>query len=103
MPDRNRLNFMNSQNIYQRAINNGCRFVCSCVGIGQEKWDELMKGARHADRKKVVRIALQAGIIDEEQAKEEIKRPYYNPYEHFVTRTHIVYVHSAIEHFIEVY
>ena len=90
-------------NIYQRAINNGCEFEATCVGIGQNKWDELMKGHTKANRKEVVKIALLAGVIDEQQAREEIKRPYYNPYNHYKTKTHIIYVHSMIEHFIKVY
>jgi len=90
-------------NIYQRAINNGCEFETSCVGIGQNEWDRLMKGHTKADRKQVVKIALLAGVIDSEQAREETKRPYYNPYTHYKTKTHIIYVHSMIEHFIKVY
>lgn len=89
--------------IYERAINNGCEFEATCIGIGIDKWERLMKGARRADRKKVITVALAAGVIDEFQAKEEKKRPYFNPYNHYVTKTHIIYVHSAIEHFIKVY
>lgn len=89
-------------NIYERAKRNGCQFVATCVGIGTYEWEKYMKGHTRANRKEVVKIALQAGVIDEEQAREELKRPYYNPYNHFKTKTHIIYVHSAIEHFIEV-
>jgi len=88
-------------NIYQRAINNGCELETTCVGCNN--WDELMKGHTIADRKKVVKIAFLAGVIDKEQAREETKRPYYNPYTHYKTKTHIIYVHSMIEHFIRVY
>lgn len=94
---------MNNQTIYQRAISNGCEFEATCVGIGQYQWDKLMKGHTRADRKQTVKIALLAGVIDHHQAKEEIKRPYYNPYNHYKTKTHLIYVHSAIEHFIKVY
>lgn len=90
------------QTIYDRAINNGCYFECTCVGIGADKWDELMKGSRPANKKKVIKIALEAGVIDREQATAETKRPYYNPYTHYVTKTYIIYVHSGIEHFIRV-
>mgnify|MGYP001099698838 CR=1 FL=1 len=91
-----------ANSIYQKAFNNGCHLECTCVGITENEWDKLMKGHCKADRKKVVRIALMAGIIDEEQAKNEIKNPYYNHYNHFRTKTHIIYVHSMIEHFIKV-
>lgn len=89
--------------IYERAAANGCYFECTCVGISQSKWDRLMQGARRANKKKVIKIALLAGVIDEEQAAMETKKPYYNPYNHYHTKTHIIYVHSSIEHFIRVY
>jgi len=90
------------QNIYQRAFNKGCYLESTCVDCDIYKWEELMKGHTRADRKKVVKIAESAGVIDSKQAKEEIKRPYYNPYNHYKTKTHIIYVHSGIEHFIKI-
>jgi len=89
-------------NIYQKAKNNGCFLECTCVGISLSKWDRLMNGATRANKKEVVKIAEMAGVIDEFQAKEEIKRPYFNPYNHYKTKTHIIYVHSSIEHFIKI-
>ncbi len=91
-----------TQNIYKRAQENGCEFYATCVDVSRDEWDELMKGARPANKNRVIRVALQAGVIDEEQARTERKYPYYNPYTHYVTRTHIIYVHSCIEHFIKV-
>lgn len=61
-----------NKNIYERAKNNGCQFETTCVGISQYEWDKLMKGATRANRKKVIKMALQAGVIDEKQTKEEI-------------------------------
>lgn len=90
------------QNIYQRALNNGCHLEGTCVSCGVNRWDELMEGHTKADRKQAVKVAEYAGVIDMEQAREEIKRPYYNPYTHYKTKTHIIYVHSGIEHFIKV-
>ena len=89
-------------NIYERAKQNGCQFIDTCVGIGLNKWEELMKGHTKANRREVVKIALQAGVIDEEQAREELKKPWYNPYRHYKTKTHIIYCHSGIEHFIQI-
>lgn len=89
-------------NIYERAKRNGAEFESTCIGISQSKWDALMKGARTANKRKATLAAIQAGVISEEQGKREIKQPYYNPYEHFVTRTHIIYVNSAVEHFVKV-
>lgn len=91
------------ENIYQRAKRNGVEFADTCVGIGQYQWDKYMKGHTRANRKEVVKIALQAGVIDEYEAKRQIKNPYYNPYNHYKTKTHIVYCHSGIEHFIRVF
>lgn len=90
------------KNIYQRAYDNGCYLETDCTSITESKWNKLMKGHTKANRKEVVRIALLAGVIDEYQAKEEIKRPYFNPYNHFKTESHIIYVHSSIEYFIKV-
>lgn len=93
---------MKNKSIYQKAVQNGCFLEATCVGIGVDKWDELMKGAREANKLKVIRVALEAGVIDIEQAKNERKFKSYNPYQHFVTRTHVVYVNSGIEHFIKI-
>jgi hypothetical protein len=89
-------------NIYQRAKENGAEFECNCIGIGILEWEELMKGHTRANRKEVVKIALQANVIDKEQAVRELKNQWYNPYNHFKTKTHVIYVHSAIEHFIKI-
>lgn len=88
--------------IYERAKLNGCYYETSCVSSSAREVEKLMKGATRANKKQVVKIALEAGVIDEQQATEEIKHPYYNPYKHYKTKTHIIYVHSAIEHFIRV-
>jgi len=88
--------------IYQRAAQNGCEFEATCTSVTIEKWEQLMKGARKAARVKAVKVALMAGAINEQQAREEVKKPYYNPYRHYVTKTHVIYVNSAIEHFIKV-
>lgn len=86
-------------NIYDRALANGVWLEDTCVSCGsQDKWDQYMEGATRADRKKVLRIAIKAGIAD----PVELSRPYYNPYNHYKTKTHIVYVNSAIEHFLRV-
>lgn len=94
---------MKKETIYDRAKERGCYLENTCVGCDQNYWDETMKGARKANQKKVVKIALLTGLIDDHQASEEIKKPYYNPFTHLVTKTHIIYVHSGIEHFIKVY
>lgn len=94
---------MRTEQLYNKAQQKGCHLEDTCVGIGIYKWEELMKGATRANRKIAVKIALLAGAIDEEQAKTELKRPWFNPYNHFKTETHLIYVNSAIEHFIKIY
>lgn len=89
-------------NIYERAYINGCFFETACVGISIYEWEDLMRGHTKANRKEVVKIALLSGVIDKDQAKEEIKKPHFNPYTHFKTKSHIIYVHSGIEHFIRI-
>ena len=94
---------MKNQSIYQRAKNKGCNYETNCINCGSsERWDELMKGAREANQKKVVRVALLAGVISEAQARQELKQRSFNPYTHYVTPNYVVYVHSAVEHFIKV-
>ena len=93
---------MTTANLLFKAERFGCFLEDTCVGIGQNAWDKYMKGATRANKKEIVKIALLAGVIDEIEAKLQIKRPHYNPYNHFKTKTHAVYVHSGIEHFIRI-
>lgn len=93
---------MTTSELLQRAKRNGAQLEDTCVSAGIYKWEQYMEGATRANKKEVVKIALIAGIIDEEQAREEIRRPYFNPYNHFKTKTHAIYVHSMIEHFIKI-
>jgi len=93
---------MKTETLYKRAINNGCEFEAACFDINIQTWDKLMEHATRANRVLAVKIAEIAGVIDEEQARTEIRKPYFNPYSHFKTNTHLIYVHSSIEHFIRI-
>ena len=71
----------------------------TCVGIGIDRWNELMKGARKCSYKKLVR-----------RIKKEIPELYENlclnfdtPWENQCqqTKTHFILVHSGIEYFIK--
>ena len=88
-------------NIYQRATTKGCQYETNCTAISIWEWERLMKGHRPANRLKVLKVALLSNVIDLEQYKNERKKPYFNPYNHFITKTHVIYVNSAIEHFIK--
>ena len=74
---------------YRRAERDGVYLECDCTGVSIYKWEELMKGAVRADKKKLLKAI---GLVDE----------YYNPYEFYRTKTHLIYVHSAIEHFYRI-
>lgn len=75
-------------------------YECNCTSITAARHDRLMKGARRANRRTVVKAAIETGIISEEEGRKELRLRFYNPYTHYRTRTHLIYVHSAIEHFI---
>lgn len=85
---------------FYRQFEQGAYLECTCVGISANKWDKLMKNAKRADRRIVIRAAIKAGIISKEEGLRELKQPYYNPYNHYRTNEHLVYVHSRIEHFL---
>ncbi|MBP6478979.1 MAG: hypothetical protein KA290_14785 [Chitinophagaceae bacterium] len=88
--------------IYERAKQFGATFEAACSDVSIYEWEKLMKGHTKANQKKVIDIAEQAGVIDSWWAKKERKHSYFNPYIHYKTKTHLIYVHSGIEHFIRV-
>lgn len=94
---------MTAKQFYDNAMSNGVYYQCSCVGIGSRAWDRLMKGAVRANARKVEAIIK---CHEPEMAKElEMcynTKPYYNPYNHFRTKTHIIYIHSSIEYFFKI-
>ena len=75
-------------------------YETNCTAVTRMQWDELMKGARPCSKRRAVKAALETGVIEEDDAKMELKHKYYNPYRPLQTKTHIIYIHSAIEHFI---
>ena len=74
---------------YRRAETNGVYLECDCSSITSRKWDVLMEGAIRADKNKALKII---GRVDE----------FYNPYEFYRTKTHLIYVHSAVEYFYRI-
>lgn len=73
-------------------------FECTCCDISSEKWSELMKGAKPINgrwlRNKIIR--------NFPELARALALEFPNPYENYcsVTKTHYIYVHSAIEFFI---
>lgn len=67
-----------------------------CCDVPISKWNQLMKGAVRADKKKInylVKIHLP-------DLYEALALNYRNPYHYYKTKTHLILVHSAIEYFI---
>ena len=69
-----------------------------CTSISEKEWDKLMKGAVKANGSKIRRLIKQQ-LPD---LYEALALNFHNPYEAQAvrTKTHFVYVHSAIEYFI---
>lgn len=94
---------MNTLRMYNLATRNGCQYEANCTEISINTWERLMKGHTRANKKLVVKVALLAGVIEKDEAARELRNPWYNPYHHYKTKTHLIYVHSCIEHFIRIY
>lgn len=80
---------MTADKFYKQAMENGVELECTCVDISSYEWDELMKGAVRANKKKLLKAV---GMLDK----------YHNPYDFFRTKTHLIYVNSAVEYFYRV-
>jgi len=71
---------------------------CTCIGIGIERWNRLMKGNKPLNyewlRRKVKKHLP--------ELYDSLGLDYYNPYENQtrVTKTHYILVYSSIEYFI---
>jgi hypothetical protein len=87
---------MNAEQFYNRARRNGITLEHTCVGVTQRKWDSLMEGHVRANKDVVNKLVRDSGQMD------PIFTTAYNPYNYFRTKTHIIFVHSGIEHFFKV-
>ena len=81
-------------------------FECTCEGIGTTQWDGLMKNAVRANVYKVNKLVKEllpdlfhALCLDEKPLKDLY---WYNPYNYYKTKTHLVLVHSSIEYFLKI-
>ena len=68
----------------------------TCVSTSIPEWDALMEGAVRACKATVHRILVKNRCLTPEDVR------YYNPYDYYRTDTHIIYVHSGIEHFYRI-
>ena len=69
----------------------------TCDGISAWKWEELMEGHVRANHKKI--NSLVKKLLPE--LWEDLCLEFHNPYNYFRTKTHLVLVHSCVEHFIK--
>ena len=87
---------MNAQDIYNRAETNGVQYETNCTAVKLWQWENLMQGATKADKNKV------KSIIHQNCPEFENLLIGWNPYDHYKTKTHIIFVHSAIEYFFKI-
>lgn len=73
---------------------------CCCVNVSEREWDELMKGAKKANGSKI------RGMIKKQlpDLYKDLTLNFHNPYESQSqkTKTHYIYVWSAIEYFLKI-
>lgn len=69
---------------------------CTCVGITKQKHHQLYAGATRADKKQINRLVKK--LLPD--LYEGLELQFYNPCNYYKTRTHIIIVHSQIDHFI---
>ena len=69
---------------------------CTCVGIGVNKWERLMKGATRANKRKLNALVRK----EMPELYEALALNLYNPYHYYKTKTHFILVHSSIEYFL---
>jgi hypothetical protein len=80
--------------------NENIQLECACCDISELKWDELMNGSKKANGSKIRKL-IKNKIPDLYNA---LALDFNNPYESQSqkTNTHYIYVHSAIEYFLEI-
>lgn len=72
------------------------QYETNCTEISITRWNQLMKGARRANKKKLNSL-VKKELPD---LYEALSLNLYNPYDYYQTKTHYILVHSTIEYFI---
>jgi hypothetical protein len=72
---------------------------CTCVGISQARWNQLMEGNVKANGASIRRL-IKKHIPE---LHDQLALKYPNPYEWACkrTKTHFIYRHSGIEYFLK--
>jgi hypothetical protein len=87
---------MKAEAIYRAAERDGVQFDGACIGMNLSRWERLMEGNRRGNKRRIEKILADQGHINRDDLR------FHNPYNHLITDTHIIYVHSAIEHFFRI-
>lgn len=73
-------------------------YQTNCSSVSQVEWNELMKGAKRADKKKINDLVKK--FLPELYLGLSLNLS--NPYKYFKTKNHFVLVHSATEYFLKI-
>ena len=73
-------------------------YETNCTAISINEWDELMNNKKRAN-KRIINRMVKALLPD---LHESLALNYYNPYNYYRTKTHVILTHSAIEHFLKI-
>lgn len=72
-------------------------YQTNCALTTQAEWDKLMQGAKRANKQKINAL-VKKHLPD---LFSDLALQFRNPYNYFKTATHLILVHSAVEHFIK--
>lgn len=75
---------------------NNLELETTCPQVTLEKWEELMKWAKRAN-KRIINNLVKKFIPE---LYKWLNLDLHNPYGYFRTKIHLILVHSAIEYFI---
>jgi hypothetical protein len=76
----------------------GLIYECNCTEIPLRKWEQLMKNSVRADHKKINKLVKKYLPY----LYDNLALNYYNPYNYYRTKTHLILVHSHIEYFLRI-
>ena len=72
-------------------------YCCNCTNISSEHWEELMAGAKKANKLKINNLIKK--FSPDFYYKLSLNLP--NPFDYYKTKTHLILVHSQIEYFFK--
>lgn len=85
---------MKANEIYKKAQERGLTLECTCSEVTEKIHEKLFDGATVANKRIVNKLV--APFFEKDFTK------LWNPYQSYKTKTHIIFVHSAIDHFFKI-